>query len=89
MIIEWKREAGRKPNKSLLSEAGSLARSGTKDHLVVSMAMRPNGVTQREVVSLLGHPHRNKLRQLLRDNRVRQFVLPDGSRSQRIRIVKR
>lgn len=85
----WKQEAGRQPNKKLLKEASSLARPDTADHIVVAMALRPNGVTQSEVIALLGYPHRNKIRQLVQDNRVRHFVLPNETRATRFRIVKK
>lgn len=87
--IKWKPEAGKQPTKKLLAEASSLARPNTADHVVVAMAMRPNGVTQNEVIALLGRPHRNKIKKLLVDRKVRQFVLPEGTRATRIRLVKR
>lgn len=89
MNLAWKSEAGRKPGKGLLAEASTLAREGTEDHVVVAMALRPRGVTQSEVIALFGHPHRNKLRSLIREKRVRVFELPDGSRARRIRLVRK
>lgn len=88
-ILHFNKQTGPKPNKKLLQEASTLAQTNTGDHITVAMAMRPNGVTQNEVITLLGHPHRNKLRKLLQDNKVRQTVLPEGTRSTRIRLVKR
>lgn len=88
-VIKWKAEAGKQPTKKLLHLASTLAKPDTADHVVVAMAMRPNGVTQNEVVALFGHPHRNKLKQLLQDNKVKAFVLPDGTRARRIRLEKR
>lgn len=87
--LDWKPEAGKRPTKQLLQEASTLAKPSTADHVVIAMAMRPNGVTQGEVVALFGHPHRNKIRQLIQDKKVKQFVLPEGGRSTRIRLVKR
>lgn len=87
--MKWNPEAGRKPTKMLLQEASTLAKPDTADHVVVAMAMRPNGVTQNEVVAAFGHPHRNKLKKLLMDGKVRAQVLPDGSRARRIRLVKK
>lgn len=88
-VVQWKPDAGRKPTKALMKEASTLVREGTDDHLVVAMALRPNGVTQTEVITLLKHPHRNVLKKLLQDNKVRQYVLPEGGRATRIRLVKR
>ncbi len=82
-------KTGPRPTKKLLQEASTLAKTSTGDHIVVAMALRPNGVTQGEVITLLGHPHRNIIKKLLQDNKVRQYVLPDGTRSTRIRLVKR
>lgn len=86
---QFNKDTGPKPHKILLQEASTLARQNTDDHIVVAMALRPNGVTQNEVISLLGFPHRNKLKKLLKDNKVKQHVLPDGGRSTRIRLVKK
>lgn len=88
-VVQWKPDAGRKPTKALLKEASTLVREGTDDHLVVAMAMRPNGVTQAEVITLLDHPHRNVLKKLLQDNKVKQLVLPEGGRSTRIKLIKK
>ena len=87
--IEWKSEAGRQPTKKLLREASELAKPDSDDCVVVAMALRPEGVTQHEVMALFGHPHRNKLKKLVHDNKVRKYVLPDGSRATRIRLVRR
>lgn len=87
--LQFNKTTGPKPTKQLLQEASTLAKPDTDDHLVVAMAMRPNGVTQNEVITLLGHPHRNKLKKLLQDNKVKQVTLPEGGRSTRIRLVKK
>lgn len=87
--LTFNKDTGPKPQKQLLQEAATLAKPNTDDHIVVAMALRPNGVTQNEVITLLGYPHRNKLKKLLQDNKVRQYVLPDGGRSTRIKLVKR
>lgn len=87
--ITWKAEAGKPPAKKHLADASTLVRPSSADHMVVAMAMRPNGVTQHEVVALFGHPHRNIIKKLLQDKKVKQHVLPDGTRSRRIRLVKR
>lgn len=89
MRLNFNKDTGPKPSKILLQEASALARTGTKDHVVVAMAMRPNGVTQTEVIKLLEHPHRNIVKKLLTDNRVRRTILADGSRSTRIKLVKK
>lgn len=87
--LQFTKDTGPKPSKKLLSIASTLARSDTDDHVVVAMAMRPNGVTQSEVVSLFGHPHRNKLKQLQSDGLVKTYILPDATRSRRIRLIKK
>ena len=86
--VPWNRHAGKKPDRKLLVEASTYAIPGSKTHLVVAMAMRPNGLTQDEVISLLGHPYRNKIRQLVKEHKVQMHVLPEGTRRTRIRLVK-
>ena len=87
--LQFNKDTGPRPTKTLLAEASTLAKPNTDDHLVIAMALRPNDITQNEVITLLGHPHRNKLKKLLQDNKVRQYVLPDGTRATRIRLVKK
>ena len=89
MNVTWIKEAGSKPSKQLLQEASTMVRPNTKDHLVIAMALRQNGVTQTEVIRLLGKPHRNVVKKLLQHNKVKQFILPDGSRATRIKLVVR
>ena len=86
-MLNWSKDTGKRPSKKLLQEASKLARPDTLDHIVVAMAMRPTGLTQKEVITLLGHPHRNKLKKLLADKRVTQYTLPDGSRCVRVVLV--
>ena len=88
-LTNWKPEAGKRPTKQLLDQASTLVRPDTKDHVVIAMALRPTGVTQHEVVSLLKHPHRNIIRKLVQDKKVKVHHLPDSSRAQRIRLVLR
>lgn len=87
--IKWKSEAGKPPTKKLLKEASELASEGSKTHLVVAMAMRPDGLTQKEVITLLGHPYRNRIKKLVQEDKVKEYELPDASRARRIRIVKK
>ena len=87
--IRWKSEAGKQPTKKLLKEASELASIGSKTHLVIAMAMRPDGLTQSEVITLLGHPYRNRIKKLLVDEKVKAYELPNiSSRSRRIRLVR-
>lgn len=85
--MRFSKDTGPKPAKTLLKEASRFAKTGTKDHMAVALYLRPNGATQTEVIKLLDHPHRNKIKKLLQDNKVRQTVLPDGSRSTRVRLI--
>lgn len=88
-ILTFNKTTGPKPSKKLLQEASTLAKPDTDDHMVVAMALRPNGVTQSEVVSIFNHPHRNVIKKLLQDNKVQKTVLPEGSRSTRIKLIKK
>lgn len=87
--LHFNKTTGPKPSKAVLKEASKLATPDTGDWFTVAMAMRPNGVTQNEVVSLLGRPHRNKIRQLVQDNKVQVKQLPEGTRATRIKLVAR
>ena len=87
MRLNYNKDTGPRPSKKLLVKASALAKQGTKDHIAVAMHMRPNGATQSEIVRLLDHPHRNKIKKLLQDNKVQSTVLPDDGRSQRIKLV--
>lgn len=88
-VLQFSKATGPKPAKELIKEAAALARPQSAECIVVAMAMRPNGVTQSEIIALFGHPHRNKLKRLLEEDKVKRFVLPDGSRSTRIRLIKK
>lgn len=85
--VQWTKEAGKKPSKQLLKDASTLARPDSQDHIVIAMALRPEGVTQPEVISLFGHPHRNKIKQLVQDNKCK-IVSMDDHRPVRIRLIK-
>lgn len=84
-MYKWTTKTGKKPTKQELKIADEYARHGTQVHTVLAMALRPNGLTQQEVITLLGHPHRNKLRQLVQSHKVRKVVL---DQPQRIRLFK-
>ncbi len=86
---KWSKKTGIRPSKALLAQAASLAVRGSKAHLAVAMALRKNGLTQQEVISVLGAPHRNKLKQLVDAGLLRSYRIPASSRAQRLRYVKR
>jgi hypothetical protein len=65
-LRHWKKAAGDKPkNQIKLVQKHNLARPQSKDALAVAMALRPQGVTQPQIVSVLGKPHRNKIKHLV------------------------
>lgn len=87
--MTFNKQSGPRPAKSYLKDASHLAKDGTKDHMAIAMAMRPNGTTQNEVVAVLGKPHRNVIKRLIDLNAIKTYELPDSSRSTRIRLVRR
>ena len=87
--MRFNKQTGPRPSKEALHVASTLATKGSGDYFTVALALRPNGVTQAEVIQLLGRPHRNKIRQLVQDNKVQVKQLPEGSRSTRIKLIKR
>lgn len=87
--LNWNKETGPKPSKAAIAAASVLVRQDTDDHIAVAMTLRPNGATQNEIITLLGKPHRNKIRELVTKKRVKRQVIPDSSRAVRIKLIKR
>jgi len=83
----FNKNTGPKPSKTAFIMASKLVRQGTGDHLAVAMAMRPKGATQNEIVSALGFPHRNVLKKLITEKKVKPVKLPDQSRAVRVKLV--
>jgi hypothetical protein len=88
-MYKWTAKTGRRPTMKHYKEAANLAYAGSHAHTVVAMALRPNGLTQDEVITLLGHPYRNKLKQLVEGHKVKKITLPSEGRSQRIKLLPR
>ncbi len=86
---KWSKKTGPRPNKALMKAAADLAVRGSKAHLAVAMALRKDGLTQQEVIRVLGQPCRNKLKQLISAGLIRAYPLPSTSRAQRLRYVRR
>lgn len=87
--MQWNKEAGRKPSKKLLQEASNYVRPNTQDQMVIAMAMRSTGMTQHEIISLFGYPHRNVIKKvLLKDRRFKKVELPEWTRFRRIKLIK-
>jgi len=72
-LLNWPRSAGRKPDHKVLKNIHekALARRGSKDAVALAMALRPEGATQPQIISVLGSPHRNKFNELVRKRKVR------------------
>lgn len=88
MRTKFNKTTGPRPDKKLIEDAAFLVRSRTKSCIAVAMTMRPGGATQSEIIGVLGKPHRNVIRRLIDRQVVRQHVLPDHTRSTRIRLVR-
>ena len=73
VLLKWPKMAGRSPKAELIRFVHKLelARKGTKEAVAVAMALRPEGTTQKQVISALGAPHRNKLTLLQTKRKVR------------------
>lgn len=85
-MYKWTTKTGKKPPPEAFKAADDFAKRGSHAHMVVAMAMRPDGLTQQEVITLLGHPYRNKLKKLVQDNKVRQVEIKQPVR---VRLLKR
>lgn len=81
-LSKWPREAGPKPKASdfAVVHASGHVKPGSKDALAVAMALR--GVTQGEIKAVLGLPHRNKFRELVKAKVAKQVKAPrrDGQK---------
>jgi hypothetical protein len=88
-MTAFNRETGPRPSKTAYRKAAYLARAWSGDHLAIAMAMRPCGATQAEIIALLGKPHRNKLKALVKSGAVKTTVLSSRKRPARIRIALR
>ena len=89
-LSDWPREAGPKPKASELTAvyATGRVRPGSKDALAVAMALR--GVTQGEIKAVLGAPHRNKFRELVKARLARRLRVPrkDGLKVYKLELVR-
>lgn len=61
----WSRELGPKPTINELKIVHEHVKPGSKDALAVAMALRASGVTQAQIIKVLGKPHRNKITKLV------------------------
>lgn len=90
-LAKWPREAGPKPKASEIQAVHDTGhvKPGSKDALAVAMALR--GVTQGEIKAVLGHPHRNKFRELVRIKAAKVQKLPrrDGLKVYKLELVER
>jgi hypothetical protein len=89
-LADWPREAGPKPKVSELAavHATGRVRPGSKDALAVAMSLR--GVTQGEIKAVLGAPHRNKFRELVKARVARRLRVPrkDGLKVYKLELVQ-
>jgi hypothetical protein len=63
-LSEWKAEYGKKPTTQEISNAETVARSGSKTAFALALGLRPEGTSQSTIVKVLGLPHRNKIKKL-------------------------
>ena len=74
----WKQEAGKRPTVQQIRqvEQNHLARPGTKNALALAMTLRPQGATQSQISSVLGQPHRNKIKDVVARKQARLVAMP-------------
>jgi hypothetical protein len=80
----WKREYGKKPSTTELKQAETLAKPGSKTAMALAMGLRPEGTTQSTLVKVLGLPHRNKIKKLVTEKKVKAKVT--GKRPSNIKL---
>ena len=88
-MMQFNKATGPKPSKTALEAAYKFARKSSGDAMAIAMSMRPNGATQNEIIAALGKPHRNKIRDLVESKQLKKQVLPEGTRSVRIKLLKK
>lgn len=88
-LASWVKEAGKRPTvKELrLVESHNLARPGSKAAFALAMALRPEGVTQPQIIKVLGQPFRNKVKEVRQSNAVKVQIKQDEQGVKTIRLV--
>lgn len=73
LLANWPKEAGPKPTRRELDEAVKIGVTpGTSNQMAIAMTLRQNGATRRQIIEVLGKPHRNVITRLLKQGAVRQ-----------------
>ena len=70
-LKSWKPEYGKKPTKTEINKAETVARPGSKVAFALAMGMTPSGTTQSTIIKVLGLPHRNKIKQLTDEKKLK------------------
>lgn len=88
-LTTWPKEAGPKPKASELAavHATGAVRPGSKDALAVAMSLR--GVTQGEIKAVMGNPHRNKFREMVKAKLAKTLRVPrrDGLKVYKLELI--
>lgn len=76
ILKRWHQGAGPIPSARIIRSVhtSGLVKPGTKDAFALAMTLRPAGATQAQIQTVLGHPHRNKIKQLVEGGAV--IVVP-------------
>lgn len=80
ILKRWRDGAGPIPSERIFRSVhtSGLVRPGTKDAFALAMTLRPLGATQTQIQCVLGKPHRNKIKTLIKAGSVVLVPLPAG-----------
>ena len=76
-LDHWPEEAGRKPASRSIKEAELFSKHGSKSAFALSMVLRPKGASRSQIVSVCGSPQMNKMRQLIKQGKVKDKTTKD------------
>lgn len=88
-LERWVKQAGKRPTAKeiRLVESQNLARPGSKAAFALAMALRPEGTTQPQIISVLGQPFRNKIKEVKLNKAVKVSITEDEKGVKRIKLV--
>ena len=80
LLANWPRKAGKRPLVRHFRGAYSLARPGSKNALALAMALREQGATQPQIMLVTGIPHRNIIKKVILDKKVKAKIKTQDGR---------
>lgn len=89
VLDKWPEEGGRKPGHKWLKEAETLARPGSMTAVALSMYLRPDGASRRQIVAVCGAPHMNKFNTLVKRGMVKNRTKVDKDTGHKVYKIEK